>query len=336
MSNILKSTIFVVLLLLFAGCSSKSLYEPAKVAGYVSFDGNLPAKIVDVTRSGATLENGQIITKTKGLIDVKIEKDYRFLSFVDNKIISTSSTGNIVIKNFDGKQLFSHDFKNIVASANLKNNILAIVFANNKLMVYDIKNKQVLFEKKLDDIYAVDARMANPYFLGKLIVFPALDGRLVIVSSVTNKVVRDIVVSSKPYFNNVIFLSVLDNRLVAATQNRVVSISPTNVAYMDIGVKDIIFLGERIFIFTKDGRIILATSNLKSLKEKKFKFANFSTAIYGNFVYVIEKNGYLIAVDKDLITSNVYKLPDPIESLMFTTSDTLYYDDKYFKLNKVK
>ncbi len=336
MSNILKTTVFAILLLLFAGCSSKSLFEPKKVAGYVSFDGNLPAKIADVTRSGATLENGQIITKTKGLMDVKINKGYRFLAYSEGKIVSTSPTGNIVIEDSNGKQLFSHNFKSMVASANIKNNMLAVVFANNKLMVYDMGLGRVLFERKLDDAYAVDARMANPYFLGKLIVFPTLDGRLVIVSSITNKVVRDIVVSYKPYFNNVIFLNVLDDKLVAATQNRVISISPTSVAYMDVGVKDIVFLGQRVFIFTKDGRIILTTSSLKSLKERKFKFANFSTAIYGNFIYVIEKNGYLIAVDKDLITANVYKLPNPIESLMFTTSDTLYYDDKYFKLNKVK
>jgi len=51
---------------------------------------------------------------------------------------------------------------------------------------------------------------------------------------------------------------------------------------------------------------------------------------------VIEKNGYLIATDKDLITTNVYKLPSAIENLMFTTNDTLYYDNKYFKLNKIK
>jgi len=336
MIKIFKITILPLLLILFAGCSSKSLYEPANVAGYVSFDGSLPAKIVDVTRDGATLENGQIISKQKGLMSVRIPKDYRFLAYSDDKVISTSPTGNILIEDSDGKKLFEHDFKSMIASANLKDNLLAIVFANNKLEIFDIKNGTVLFEKKLDDISALDARIANPYFLGRLVVFPTLDGRLVIVSKNGFKVVKDIVVSTKPYFNNVIFLDVLDDKLVAATQNRVISISPTTVAFMDVGVKDIIFLGRRVFIFTKDGRIILTSSDLKSLKEKKYRFANFSTAIHGDFIYVIEKNGYLIAVDKDLITSNVYKLPTEIEELMFTTSDTLYYGDKYFKLNRVK
>jgi len=333
-SIILILTAFFVFIL--AGCSSKSIYEPKQVAGYVSFDGNLPAPIVDVTRSGATLQNGQIISKKNGLMDVFIAKNDRFLNVIGKKVIYTSPTGKLSIKDKNNKILFSHNFSKMIASASLKNDLLAIVFSDNSLMVYDIANNNVKFSKKLDDVSALDARLVAPYFLGKLIVFPSLDGRLVIVDSIKFKVIRDIVVSSKPYFNNIIFMDVLDNRLVAATQNRVISIDPKSVSFMNVGVKDIVFLGERVFIFTKDGRIILANSSLKRLKEKKFKFANFSTAIYGQFVYVIEKNGYLIATDKDLITTNVYKLPDAIENLMFTTSDTLYYDDKYFRLNKIK
>ena len=329
--------IFISLLLfIFFGCSSKSLFEPKRVAGYVSFDRRLPAPIVDVTRSGATLQNGQIISKKTGLMSVFIPKNDRFLNVVNDRVIYTSPNGKISIKDKSNKVIFSHNFSKIVASASLKGNLLAIVFGDNSLMVYDIKNDTVKFSKKLDDIYALDARVVAPYFLGKLIVFPSLDGRLVIVSSSGFNVVRDIVVSSKPYFNNVIFMDVLDNRLVAATQNRVISIDPRSVSFMNVGVKDIIFLGERVFIFTKDGKIILTNSELKRLKERKFDFANFTTAIYGEFIYVIEKNGYLIATDKDLITVNVYKLPDTIDELMFTTSDTLYYGDKYFRLNKIK
>ncbi len=336
MKNKIKIVLLTSFLLLMAGCSSKSLFEPAKVAGYIDFDGTLPAPIKDVTRSGATLQNGQIISKKYGLMNVKIPKNYRFLSLSAKKVVSVSGTGKLLIQNEKGQKLYTYDFKNMIASAKLNKNILAIVFADNDLMVFNIKTNQVLFERKLDDAYALDARIANPYFLGSLIVFPTLDGRLLIVDGKTYTALRDMVISSKPYFNNVIFLSVLDNRLIAATQSKVISISPTAVSYLKVGVKDIVFLGQRVFVFTKNGRIILTTSNLKVLKERKFKFANFSTAIYGDFIYVIEKNGYLIAVDKNLITANVYKLPSEIEDLMFTTSNTFYYGDQYFKLSKIK
>ncbi len=336
MKKILSYISVAILAFLIAGCSSKSLYEPQKTAGSVSYDGNLPASIVDVTRSGATLENGQIISKKTGLMNVFIPKNDRFLNVQKSKVIYTTPKGKLTIKDENDHIIFTHDFSKMIASASLKKNILALVFSDNSLMAYDINKKEIKFSKKLDDAYAFDARIVAPYFLGKLIVYPTLDGRLVIIDSLTFNVVRDIVVSSKPYFNNIIFMDVLDNRLLAATGSRIISIDPQSVSFMNIGVKDIVFLGERVFIFTKDGKIILANAKLKKLKEKKFKFANFSTAIYGQFIYVIEKNGYLIATDKDLITTNVYKLPNAIDSLMFTTSDTLYYDNKYFKLNKIK
>ncbi len=336
MKKFLSIISIVLFIFLFGGCSSKSLYEPKNIAGYVSYDGTLPASIVDVTRSGATLENGQIISKQKGLLDIYIPKGDRFLNILQDKVIYTSPTGKLSIKDKNNKIIFTHNFSNMIASASLKKNILALVFADNSIAAYDMDKKEMIFSKKLDDVYALDARLVAPYFLGKLIVYPTLDGRLVIVNTPNFQVIRDIVVSSKPYFNNIIFLDVLDNRLVAATQNRVISIDPKSVAFMNVGVKDVVFLGNRVFVFTKDGKIILTNSSLKKLKEKKFKFANFSTAIYGEFIYVIEKNGYLVATDKDLITTNVYKLPDSIDALMFTTKDALYYDNKYFKLNRIK
>ncbi len=336
MKKYINFILVLLFIFVFLGCSSKSLYEPKEIAGYVSFDGNLPAPIADVTRSGATLQNGQVISKKTGLTNIYIPKNDRFLNISQNSVIYTSPMGKLYIKNKDNKVIFTHNFSKMIASASLKNDLLAIVFSDNTLMVYNIKTNIIKFSKKLDDVYALDARLVAPYFLGKLIVFPSLDGRLVIVDSKRFGVIRDIVVSSKPYFNNIIFMNVLDNRLVAATQNRVISIDPKSVSFMNVGVKDIVFLGERIFVFTKDGKIILTNSSLKRLKERKFKFANFSTAIYGQFVYVIEKNGYLIATDKNLITTNVYKLPNAIENLMFTTNNTFYYDDKYFKLNKIK
>ncbi|MCD8477922.1 MAG: hypothetical protein LRY68_08530 [Sulfurospirillum sp.] len=66
------------------------------------------------------------------------------------------------------------------------------------------------------------------------------------------------------------------------------------------------------------------------LKDRKFTFATFTGTIYGNFIYMIEKGGYVIATDIDLISTNVYKLPDEIESNVFTTEDTLYYKKSFF------
>ena len=55
------------------------------------------------------------------------------------------------------------------------------------------------------------------------------------------KVLRDVVVSSDRFFNNIMFLDVVENRLVASTANRIISINPKNVNFLDIAVRDIIF-----------------------------------------------------------------------------------------------
>ena len=47
------------LLLVVSGCGTKRQYfEPESLSGKLSYDGSLPASIVDANRDGATLENG--------------------------------------------------------------------------------------------------------------------------------------------------------------------------------------------------------------------------------------------------------------------------------------
>jgi len=167
-----------------------------------------------------------------------------------------------------------------------------------------------------------------------LIIFPSLDGKLIIVGAKSGKIIKNVVVGDEKFFGNIIYLNVLGNRLVAATKKRVISINPKSMGILDVDVKDVVVHKNRIFVFTKDGTVILCDADLKVLKRKKFPFAVFAGAIYGNFIYMIERGGYLIASDADLISTNVYKMPENIDSFLYFTKDNLYYKDKYFKLGK--
>ena len=333
----IKSVIAIVtVLFLFVGCGTKKQYfEPEITAGDISYDGKLPSKIVEVTRYGATLENGQIIT-SKGLTSVKIPKDYNLLGEFDDKLLITSVCGILRVLDFSGKVIYENKFPRTIASASLKEDKLAVVDAGNILRLVDIKSGKVLFENKQDDVYALDSRIAAPYFLSGLVLYPTLDGKIVIVDKNSGKVIRDVVVSSERFFNNVIFLDVIGDRLIAATAKRIISVNPNKTAFLNADVKDVIFLENRVFVFTKDGKILLTDLDLKVLKEKKFLFATFAGVIHGEFIYAVEKNGYLIATDFDLITQNVYELPSKIDAKSFTSGDTLYFDDRYFKLNKIR
>ncbi len=326
--------ISLVALIVITGCGTKRQYfEPKNVSFAISYDGTLPSSIVDVTRGGATLKNGQIIT-SKGLQDIKLPQGFTFLGDDNGKYLAASKCGDLIVLNNKSKIIYRKKFAVAVASANIKKSKIAIVLASNRILLLDMKTDKYIVDLQGDAIYAVDSRIAAPHFLNSLIIFPTLDGKLLIVDAKSGKVIRNVVVSNEKYFGNIIYLGVLGNHLVAATKKRVISINPKSMGILDEDVKDVIVLKNRVFVFTKDGTVILCDANLKVLKRKKFPFAVFAGVIYGNFVYMIERGGYLIATDVDLISTNVYKMPDNIDSFLYFTKDALYYQNKYFKLSK--
>jgi len=330
----LKYLLPVLALLILSGCGTKRQnFEPTSLSGEIDYDGSLPSTIVDVVRGGATLENGQIITKA-GLMEVKVPEGYTFLGHWNEKYLASSQCADLIIIDKNSKVLYTKKFDSIVASASLKDDMLAVVLGNNNVLLIDTKADKVLYKNSGDKVYAQDSKIAAPYFLTSLLIFPTLDGKLLIVDLKKNKLLRDVVVKSEKFFSNIIYLDVLGDRLVAATKQRVVSINPKSMAFLDEEVKDVIILKDKVLVFTKDGRVILTDADLKVIKTKKFKFAAFVGTIHGEFVYIIERGGYLIATDLSLVSSNVYELPDEIESFVFTTDDKLFYEDNYFKLSK--
>jgi len=332
----IKYLLPILALLILNGCGTKRQnFEPTSLSGEIDYDGNLPSSIIDVVRGGATLENGQIITKS-GLKDTKLPKGYTFLGNSNEKYLAISKCSDLIIIDKNSTILYERKFSSVVASASLKNDMLAVVLGNNSVKLIDTKTDKVVYKKSGDKVYAHDSKIAAPYFLTSLVIFPTLDGKLLIVDLKKNKLLRDVVVKSERFFSNIIYLDVLGDRLVAATKQRVVSINPKSMAFLDEDVKDVIILKNRVLVFTKDGRVILTDSNLKVKKTKKFKFAAFVGTIHGEFIYIIERGGFLIATDLNLITSNVYEMPDEIESFVFTTDNKLFYKDNYFKLGSVK
>ena len=47
---------------------------------------------------------------------------------------------------------------------------------------------------------------------------------------------------------------------------------------------------------------------------------------------MVERGGYLIATDLDLRTVNVFKLPDEIDTMVYTTKSQLYVGNRSFRL----
>ncbi len=322
----------IVSIFIFQGCGTKRQYfKPKDIAHSVSYDGSLPAPIVDVTRGGATLANGEVITKN-GIKNIKLPANFSFLGDDHGKYLIASGDGKLEILDDNSKVLYKRKFETQVVAASIKKSVIALILSTNRLVLIDTKSNKEILNSKQDDVYALDSRIASPHFLDSLIIFPTLDGKLLIVDRKSGKIIKNVVVGDEKFFGNIIYLGVLGNRLVAATKKRVISINPKSMGILDVDVKDVVVLKNRVFVFTKDGTVILCDADLKVLKKKKFPFAVFAGAIYGDFIYMIERGGYLIATDVDLISTNIYKMPDNIDSYLFFTKNALYYKDKYLKL----
>ncbi len=329
----MKNIIFgLTFLLLVSGCSTKNTYKPQKIDSETGYSKTLSSKLVDVSRDGATYENGQIITRNSGLLDIEIPKGFRFVNSSNGNIIITKGTGEMKILDSEGKVVFEKNFETELAGGALKNSILAMIFVDNTIMLYDIKKDSMIYKESLTRVSALDARLANPIFLNDLIVIATLDGRLLIIDSVKKVVLRDVAISNKELFNNVIFLQYANNTIVAATSSKVISINPKTIETFNASVRDVIYEDKEVFVFTKDGRVVLLNDKLEMQKELKFQYAVFSAISYGNKLYAVEKNGYLIEIEKDLSSYKVLKLPDEVDYSLFASGNKIYFDDKYIEI----
>lgn len=325
----------IALALILSGCYTKRQYfEPEKIDSDISYSGNIGASIIYSSFAGATLSNGKIITK--GGIDndsFNIDKNYKMLAYSNNKVVIANLNGNLKIRNKAGVSLFEYNFPQAVVSANLEENLLAAITADNNLYLIDIENSNILMQYASKEVYAIDSRVANPYFLGSLIIYPSLDGKIYIVNKTTSSIIKDVTISSDEFFNNVIYLGVVGDTMIAATAKRVISVSPDKTVYYDGEIKSVLINNSDIYIFKKDGSFLRTNLDLIEKDKAYLKFAIFSDAIvHNNNLYIIEKTGYLIKTDLNLSNISIQSIPSAVEDNAYLTPDVLYYGSSYIKL----
>jgi len=319
---------------LVSGCSSKSYFEPSSTKGTISYQGTSSSMLKDVTRDGATFADGQVVTKKSGLLaGVTLPAGFKFLSESDGEIVISDIHGNLkILSKSDGTETFTNEFSAQILSCSKRGNLLAMLDANNAIMLYEISSNRLLFKEKLEDSVAVDARIANPLFLNDLVVFPTLDGRLLIMDINKKRILRDIAISDKRIFNNVIFLGVYNNIMVAATSSKVISITPSSIKNYKAGVKDMLYVDGQVYLFTKAGSVILLTSQLEKISELELPFAIFSAILDGDSIYAVEKKGFIIKIQKDLSSYEVYNIPDEVEAPVIGYNGKVFIGDKIITL----
>ncbi len=315
------------------GCVGKKVYEPKQIASEVSKVRSAPEGIHNVVREGATIGN-DVVTRRSGRIENVLPKGFYFINESSDALIVGNDDGRLeIISKTTRKPLFTKDFGLPVVSATLHNNLLALVLSDNTIVLYDIGADKERYRESLEKVIAVDARAANPVFLNDLIVFPTLDGRLLIMDKNKKIVLRDVAISNKPLFNNVIFLEVHGNILVAATASKVIVITPRQIYTYTADIKDLLYIGHDIYLFAKDGRVIHLNEKLQKVEEKAFEYANFvAVAEMNGKLYGVEKQGYLIEMDRRLGNVRVRKLEDEVEKPSFIAKGVLYIGKKRITL----
>lgn len=326
----MKYLALILLALFFNACGTKREYfTPAMINGDAPIS-SLGASIKHSTRAGATLSDGSLLTKN-GITQINLKGDESFLGEYEGKYIISDLYGNLKILSHQ-EVIYEHKFPQAIISASLEGNNLALLSAENKIYLIYIDTGEIAIEYASGASFANDSRMAAPIFLNSIIVYPTLDGKVMIVDKNRAIIMRDAVVSSDNFFNNIIFLDVEGDKLYAASATKILMISPEKTAVFNAGIKDITLYNGRLYVSLKDGFIKVLDLELKELIGREFEFAIFSNIIAKHdHLYLFEKTGYIIEIDTQLQNERIYKAT-PIKNKSFAGKDAFYYDDKMIDL----
>ena len=316
-------------LFLLTACSDKKYYEPEDVSNNIVLNKEaMSSSITSMNKIGATLEDKKFITKN-GISSYELPEGFDFINLTeDGRIIATNYIDKILI----GKE--EKVLKDVVIAASLKNEKLAVVYSNNTIELFDVNSLKTLFKEYLPLSLANDTRITNPYFMGSLILFPTLNGKVIIVSSTNNESVKNISVDPDSEFNNIISLNVIESSqtLIVASPNKIVSISPKEVLSKEYEIRDIIVNKEEIYLATIDGQLIKLTPDLNQVASKKFKYAKFHALAFTDSLYAVESQGFLVNVNKDFTEDKVYEFDFDNEERMIAIGNKVYFESKYITL----
>ncbi|MEO1954631.1 MAG: hypothetical protein ABGW74_07995, partial [Campylobacterales bacterium] len=129
-------------------------------------------------------------------------------------------------------------------------------------------------------------------------------------------------------FNNIIYFDFVANKIIAPTGHKILSLAKKELR-VKYDIRNVIDDGKNIYLSTKQGEIVSLTPDLQLNKKVKFPFAHFLGMIMGvNNLYVLEKEGYIIELSKDLLEYKIYEV-DVEDGYIFIDDKVFYIDDEY-------
>ncbi|MFA5461306.1 MAG: hypothetical protein WC274_04425 [Sulfurimonas sp.] len=326
-------TIFIPLIvaLLFSACGSKEVFKPKDVVDSWDYSGSSDVTIKGISQNAALVDDREILVNGK-VVNVFIAEDEKLLGESDGWILSSNIDGNLTLQSIaDKKNIETFNLKKTIATASVKKDTLAVLFSDNEMALYSIKSKALLLKEQGNPPIVVNSKIIKPYFRDELVIFATLDGKIVIINEETKKRLRTIIVSTEEHFNNVIFFNLLDNKIIAATGNKILSLSQDEIR-LPFDIRSVVTDDKNIYIATKQGEIVSLTSDLKENARLKFAFAHFLGLILNNNkLYALEKEGYLIEMPIDLSSSSIYEA-DVEDGYVYIDGKIFFVHDEYISV----
>jgi len=310
-----------------SACSTKEVYKPKIVGDDWQKYESAREDVVDVASNIALLKDRSVLSRS-GHIDVEIPESHRVIAHSDKWVISASIDGNTTLTSVADKTLQeSMDLKKTIATANVEGDVLAVLFADNEMALYDIPTQTALFKEQGSSASVVDSRIVPPHFMNGLVLYATLDGKIVIVNIELKKRLRTVIVSSEDNFNNIIYSLVLDNKVIAATPYKILSMSQKDLR-AKYEIRNVAYDEKYLYITTKQGEVIALTPDLQVDSKVKFPFAHFLGMIsLDDKLYILEQEGYMIVVDKKSFDFSVHEV-DMSDGFIFVGENLFYVNDE--------
>ncbi len=292
-------------------------------------------KIDKKTRKGKVAKSKETELKLKGVESEVQDKACHQVELISSN--PNASQKSIIIP-----------LETFALSASVKGNLLGVVLADNSANLYDLNSQKLLFSEKGSPSTAINSLTAMPIFMDTVVVFPMLDGRLLVVDYVHGNPtpIRNIVINSEKFFNNITYLIVDGNNMIASTGKRILSVVSGQEFNYDGDIVDLLYDKGTLYVLTLDGQILQMDKSLRELNSVKLPFASLNTIVLNhNKLYSLEKRGYVIEVDlNDFNSYNIYKIPsigsfklfssNRLDKGVFYGKNRVYYDRYFLDYNE--
>ncbi len=327
--NLLALSILVALL--FIGCSKKAIYEPEGIDGRLSYSDRTPAPMNSSRPGmGASLTDGSLLLKSADHETLDLQAGFKLVGLNGPWRLVANDEGALEVIHTSKERRYRLQFDQPVLVAATDGEVVATLSRDNSLRLHNLSTDKTGLLIRERHSSAVAAPVATPLMGADQVIFATLDGKVVIIDRRRNAVVLERVVGTEGHFGNVRFLLSHQGRIIAATNDRVISLAQDgSIQSLSAQVRSLNLLPSGLYLFTTEGDVIALSEALERRNEVRLPFARIIDAYEREQkLYLIEQSGYLIKSDLDFSNRRVYELPDRLSAPFLATQQHLYLHRK--------